>query len=64
MAHFILEYSANLKADQLNLDGLFAALTESAVTSNIFPLAGIRCRAHKCKDFLVAGETKPLLLYI
>lgn len=54
MAHFILEYSENLAGKSLDLDALFAQLIEEAVGTGIFPLAGIRCRAHKCEHFRVA----------
>jgi len=54
MAHFILEYSENLANKSLDLDALFAQLIEEAVGTGIFPLAGIRCRAHKCEHFRVA----------
>jgi len=54
MAHFILEYSENIAGKSLDLDALFAQLIEEAVGTGIFPLAGIRCRAHKCEHFRVA----------
>ncbi len=57
MAHFILEYSANLSADKLALQDLFANLHKAAVDSGLFPLAGIRSRAHKCNDYRVADGT-------
>ena len=53
MPHFILEHSANLD-DELNLSGLFATLTETAVATGVFPLAGIRCRAHRCEHYHLA----------
>lgn len=58
MAHFILEYSCNLPTQELRLDALFAKLHEAAVASGIFPLAGIRSRAHRCEEFRVA-DGKP-----
>ena len=59
MAHFIVEYSANLDADLLDLNGLFANLHQAAVDTGLFPLAGIRSRAHRCEHFRVAdGSTK------
>ena len=54
MAHFIVEYSANLTPQELRLDALFAALHAAAVATGIFPLAGIRSRALRCMDFRVA----------
>jgi 5-carboxymethyl-2-hydroxymuconate isomerase len=57
MPHFILEHSSNLENDSLNLDGLFSRLVDEAVGTGIFPLAGIRCRAHNCEHFRVADGT-------
>jgi 5-carboxymethyl-2-hydroxymuconate isomerase len=54
MAHFILEYSSNLDSKELSLDTLFEKLHAAAVDSKLFPLAGIRSRAHRCEDFRVA----------
>jgi 5-carboxymethyl-2-hydroxymuconate isomerase len=57
MPHFILEHSGNLTDEALNLDALFERLIDTAVGTGIFPLAGIRCRAHKCEHFRVADGT-------
>lgn len=54
MAHLILEYSANLPADELRLDALLAALHATVAGTGIFPLAGIRSRALRCEHFRVA----------
>ena len=54
MAHFILEYSANLDSEKLALDTLLERLVQSAVDTGLFPLAGIRSRAHRCEHFRVA----------
>ncbi len=54
MAHFIYEYSANLDEELLDMPGLMQKLHESAVASEIFPIAGIRSRAIKCDHFRVA----------
>ena len=53
MPHFILEYSANLK-DELSLDELFKTLHETAMETGVFPLGGIRFRAVRCDDYLIA----------
>ncbi len=53
MPHFIMEYSANLD-DKLEIPLLFEKLAEAAVATGVFPLAGIRCRAHRCEDYRVA----------
>jgi 5-carboxymethyl-2-hydroxymuconate isomerase len=57
MPHFILEHSENLENESLNLDGLFERLIDEAVATGIFPLAGIRCRAHNCENFRIADGT-------
>lgn len=57
MPHFILEHSGNLTNESLDLDGLFTRLIDEAVDTGIFPLAGIRCRAHNCEYFRVADGT-------
>ncbi|MYH69324.1 MAG: 5-carboxymethyl-2-hydroxymuconate isomerase [Gammaproteobacteria bacterium] len=56
MPHFILEYSANLD-DDLDLDGLFGALHETAMDTGVFALGGVRFRAHRSAHYLVpAGD--------
>lgn len=57
MPHFILEHSGNLTNESLDLDVLFKRLIDKAVATGIFPLAGIRCRAHNCEHFRVADGT-------
>jgi len=57
MPHFILEYSDNLESESLDLDGLFTNLIDEAVGTGVFPLAGIRCRAHGCAHFRIADGT-------
>lgn len=53
MPHFILEYSANLDSD-LDLDGLFEALHQTAMDTGVFALGGVRFRAHRCEHYLIA----------
>ncbi len=55
MAHFILEYSSNLSREKLQLEALFEQLHNAAIGTELFPLAGIRSRAHPCDDFRVAN---------
>ena len=55
MPHFILEYSANLD-DDLDLDGLFKALHETAMDTGVFALGGVRFRAHRCDGYLIADS--------
>ena len=57
MPHFILEHSGNLTNESLDLDVLFERLVDEAVGTGIFPLAGIRCRAHNCEYFRIADGT-------
>jgi len=54
MPHFILEHSANLNADELRLSSLFEKLHNAANGTGLFPLAGIRSRAHRCEDYRLA----------
>ena len=53
MAHLIMEYSANL-GDDLDIPQLLAALTDAAMATTVFPMAGIRCRAHRCEHYRIA----------
>ncbi|MCY4155064.1 MAG: 5-carboxymethyl-2-hydroxymuconate isomerase [Gammaproteobacteria bacterium] len=53
MPHFILEYSANLD-DDLDLNGLFKVLRETAIDTGVFALGGVRFRAHRCEHYLIA----------
>lgn len=54
MAHFILEYSNNIGAGSLQLQGLFEKLHAAAQATGLFPLKGIRSRAFECQDFRMA----------
>lgn len=54
MAHFILEYSTNLTADELDVGKLLAEIVQCAVDTGIFPQAGCRARAHPCEDYYIA----------
>ena len=58
MAHFIYEYSANLRADQRDLPGLMEKMHTAAAASGIFPLSGMRSRAIRCEDFRI-GDGNP-----
>ena len=53
MPHFMLEYSANLD-DELDLDGLFKTLHETAMDTGVFALGGVRFRAHRCEHYRIA----------
>ncbi|MFC1233597.1 5-carboxymethyl-2-hydroxymuconate Delta-isomerase [Vibrio sp. F74] len=53
MPHFVVEYSANIE-QELDLPDLLKVLNETAVSTGVFPLGGIRSRAYKADDFRVA----------
>ena len=53
MPHFIVEYSANLDED-IKIQKLFGNLQDTALETGIFPLGGIRFRAVRCEDYLIA----------
>jgi 5-carboxymethyl-2-hydroxymuconate isomerase len=53
MAHFIVEYSANL-AGELDVPGFLRAVGEAVDRTGVFPLGGVRLRAVRCDDYLVA----------
>jgi len=58
MAHFIYEYSANLPAEQLDLQELMAKMHTAAAATGVFPLSGMRSRAIRCDDYRI-GEGDP-----
>ncbi len=45
MPHFIVECTENIR-EQADLPGLFATVNEALAATGIFPLGGIRSRAH------------------
>ncbi|MEX0364949.1 MAG: 5-carboxymethyl-2-hydroxymuconate isomerase [Ruegeria sp.] len=53
MPHLILDYSANLD-DMLDMHGLCVALKDAAVSTGVFPQAGIRVRAHRAAHAVIA----------
>lgn len=65
MAHFVLEYSANIPAETLNFQMLFANLHQAAVETGLFPLKGIRSRAYACQDYRVAdGNPEHIFVHL
>lgn len=60
MPHFTIEYSANLEAD---LNELAHLVANAALETEMFPLSGIRVRAVKCEDFVVA-DAHPLNSFV
>lgn len=53
MPHFIVEYSANL-ADKVDIPDVLAAVHTAALETKVFPVGGLRVRAFRCDDYLVA----------
>lgn len=53
MPHIIIEYSANLD-DVIKIKRLFSSLQDAALETGIFPLGGIRFRAIRCENYLIA----------
>lgn len=53
MPHLIIEYSANLE-ERLGLDGLMDALHAAALETRVFPLGGLRIRAHRADRYRIA----------
>ncbi len=65
MAHFVLEYSNNIDRDILALQGLFRKLHAAAEETGLFPLKGIRSRAHCCSDFRMAdGNSQHMFVHL
>jgi|TARA_B100000035_G_C20965326_1_gene538498 5-carboxymethyl-2-hydroxymuconate isomerase len=57
VAHFIVEYSNNLPEADLAIGELLRSLTEKAVETGLFPVSGIRSRAHQATHHLVMNST-------
>lgn len=53
LPHLIVEYSANLEP-VMDLDSLLDRLHAAAVESGMFPLGGIRVRAHRADHYRIA----------
>lgn len=53
MPHLIIEYSANLE-DRLELDSLMDSLHAAALETGVFPLGGLRIRAHGIERYRIA----------
>ena len=56
MPHLIVEYSANIE-DRIALDELLDKLHASALTTGVFPLGGLRVRAHRADAFRIADKS-------
>lgn len=56
MPHFIIEYSANLE-QELDLAAFCDLVRRAAIDTGIFPVGGIRVRAHRCEFVSIADGT-------
>lgn len=54
MAHFVLEYSANLGLSDDIVQTLMGQLHTAAQQTGLFPLKGIRSRAYVCNQYRMA----------
>lgn len=55
MPHLIIEYSANIE-DQIALDELLDKLHTCALATGVFPLGGLRVRAHRTDAYRIADK--------
>ena len=55
LPHLIVEYSANIE-DQIGLDALLDKLHTSALATGVFPLGGLRVRAHRTDHYRIADK--------
>ena len=53
MPHFIVEYSANL-ADKVEIPTVLAVVHKAALATGVFPMGGLRVRAFRCDDYVIA----------
>ena len=53
MPHLIVEYSANIE-DQIALDALLDKLHGCALRTGVFPIGGLRVRAHRADRYRIA----------
>jgi 5-carboxymethyl-2-hydroxymuconate isomerase len=55
LPHLIVEYSANIE-DRIALDGLLDKLHACALGTGVFPLGGLRIRAHRADAYRIADK--------
>ena len=55
MPHLIIEYSANIE-DQIALDALLDKLHTCALGTGVFPIGGLRVRAHRADAYRIADK--------
>jgi 5-carboxymethyl-2-hydroxymuconate isomerase len=53
LPHLIVEYSANIE-DQIALDALLDKLHSCALRTGVFPIGGLRVRAHRADAYRIA----------
>jgi 5-carboxymethyl-2-hydroxymuconate isomerase len=51
--HVLVEYSANLEG-QLDFPSFLTALRDTALSTGVFPLGGIRVRAYRADHYVIA----------
>ena len=56
MPHLIVEYSANIESE-IALDELLDKLHACALETGVFPLGGLRVRAHKTEHYRIADKS-------
>jgi 5-carboxymethyl-2-hydroxymuconate isomerase len=55
LPHLIVEYSANIE-DRIGLDALLDKLHARALETGVFPLGGLRVRAHRTDAYRIADK--------
>jgi len=55
LPHLIIEYSANVE-DAIRLDELLDTMHACALSTGVFPLGGLRVRAHRTDRYRVADK--------
>jgi 5-carboxymethyl-2-hydroxymuconate isomerase len=55
LPHLIVEYSANVE-DRIDLDALLDKLHTCALGTGVFPLGGLRVRAHRTERYRIADK--------
>lgn len=55
MPHLIVEYSANIE-ERIALDALLDKLHTCALATGVFPLGGLRIRAHRADAYRIADK--------
>jgi 5-carboxymethyl-2-hydroxymuconate isomerase len=53
LPHILIEYSSNLDG-QLDFPRFLLALRDSALATGVFPIGGVRVRAHRADHYLIA----------